>query len=259
MSDCSTRAMRIRPENNPLYRIDFREFFTNPDLYLCGEPIKKVLENQFFVCLSCYIGCGLCYAQAAIAMFLLRDNPSARIVQGWARGLRNDEVVRHSWVECQYHNAWYVIDFAWLQVKHLPVPKEWYYNMRMTEAKPTWICQNRKFWRDSYNQLNFERLSRPETSWILPQLIMDYLPAPIQAGKSQHGFCFPSEDGRLRNHPAYGRIMIPQVFYCTKNGGPINQRVIKELMRPGVLEVSPQTRWQAADQHRRLLERSKIL
>jgi len=245
-----------RTEENPLANLEFEEFFTNPKLYLCGEPVDKVLGKRFFDSLNYYVKCGLCYGQAALAMFLLKDNPSARLVQGWGIGTRDQERHRHAWAECEYNGAWCVVDFAWIPWECVPMPKEMYYEL--TAAEPLWVCESREFWRDSYNRLNFERCQDPKTSWILPQLMADYMPDPYEDEETATGFDFPSEKSCLRNDERYGETMIPQAFYFTTDGGAVSQRVVRELMaKPG--PVSPRTRWKAAYQQYRLSERIGII
>lgn len=243
----------LRQISNPLAEIEFEDFFTNPNLYLCGEPISRVLEGQFFDCLVCYVKCGLCYAQTALAMFLLRDEPSARLVQGWAKGMYKNERCRHAWVECERDGAWHVVDFAWLPWDCVPVPRGAYYEL--IAAEPLWTCESQEFWQDSYNLLNYACCQKPATSWILPQLMVDYMPDPHKDDNAV-GFYFPSEDSCLRNDWRYGKTMIPQAFFFTMDGGAVNQRVVKELIaRPGLRQVSPRTRWKAAHQQYRLSER----
>lgn len=245
-------AERIRVVDNPLAEAKFEELFTNPDLYLCGRPVKQVLENRFFDCLNHHVRCGMCYPQSALAMFMLHDDPTARLVQGWARGLREDKVVRHAWVECQRDGAWYVIDLSWIPLELVPIPRDWYCSGKIVEAEPLWICNSQGFWQESFNQQNYELCQSPQTSWILPQLLNSYRPNPDQGSEPKVGLWPLPDNSVLRNDARYGKVMVPQIFRHTLDGGLISREVVDELMCPGLVKISEETRRTVQEQYAKL-------
>lgn len=239
----------IRPENNPLAGIKFENLFTNPELYLCGQPIKKVFEHQFFESLNHYTLCGFCYGLSTITMLMLKDDPTSKIVQGLARSAREREDLRHCWVEIERNGEKYVIDFGWFPWYLQPIPLEWYYDPRIVEAKPLWTCYNREFWQRHLTKILFEKCSHPQTSWVLPQIIWCSTPPDDPIDRTS-GYGFRAHDVKYLRSPKVGRIMIPQAFRF--NSGIIDAHVIKELMQPGLVEVSPKTRYKAEKQYRKL-------
>jgi len=243
---------RVLPQKNPLSGITFEELFPHSNLYLCGEPIKQVFENQFFESLNHYVLCGFCYGQSALAMLMLKGDPTARIVQGRARGTREHGVFRHCWVEIERGNNWYVIDFAWFPWTVQPIPLEWYYDPLVVKAEPLWACESREFWQMHLSNIIFDKCSRPQTSWVLPQIIWGFMP-PTNHVTYAVGCGFNIPDIEYLRDPAVGRIMIPQAFRF--NDVFLDKHVIKELMQPGLTEVSPRTKYQAERQYWRLCKK----
>ena len=240
---------RIRPENHPLAGIAFENLFTNPELYLCGEPIKKVFENQFFESLNHYALCGFCYGLSTLAMLMLKDDPTAKIVQGRARSARESGILRHCWVEIQRSSRWYVLDLGWFSYHLQPIPRDWYYDPMMVQAKPVWTCRSREFWQRHLPNILFEKCSRPQTSWVLPQIIWCSTP-PNNRGSHAVGCGFRDHDVEYLRSPKVGRVMIPPAFKL--NEGVVDAHVIQELMQPGLVEVSPRTKHKAEKHYQRL-------
>ena len=243
---------RIRPDNHPLAGIEFEDLFTNPELYLCGRSIRKVFENQFFESLNHYAKCGFCYGLSTLAMLMLKDDPTSRIVQGWAKGLRVNETFRHCWVEIKRDGKWYVIDLGWFPWDLQPIPKEWYYDPFLAKAKSVWTCHHHEFWQRFLPNILFDKCSHPQTSWVLPQIIWSFIP-PNDHANHKAGYGFKAQDIKYIRSPKVGRVMIPQAFRL--NEGVVDTRVIKELMQPGVVEVSPQAKYKAEKQYCKLCKK----
>ena len=246
---------QARPGTNPLARVKFEELVTNPNLYLCGEPIKKVFENQFFESLNYYTHCGFCYGLSAFTMLMLKDDPTAKIVQGEAKGVLEKGQLHHCWVEVYRHQKQYVIDPSWFPWRLQPIPRDWYYNPDTMNAKSMWECQNNKFWQKPLPSLMFEKCSDPRTSWVLPQLIWCFTP-PHDSKHHSTGLGFRDPDQDFLKNPKAGQTMFPPVFRF--NNGVINTRIVKELMRPGLVEVSPRSQYRACRQSQRLARKVRL-
>lgn len=231
-----TEKSSTTPQENPLHDIEFEDLFTNTDLYFCGKPIKQVFENQFFDCLNIHVDCGFCYGLSGLAMLMLKDDPTAQIVQGMARSPLSKKRLCHCWVEIQRDGEWYVVDLGWsFMLKRRVTPREQYYDPSSIAAESQWTLKHREFWRLYLPNILFKKCSRWRTSWLLPQFIWCFSP-PTDPG---YGFvgCHDEEFLKHLRDPRLGRAMTPQAFRF--NGVIVDQHIVKELLQPGLMEASP--------------------
>ena len=142
--------------------------FSTPSIYLNGHPFHEFLTNGALHRIEAYLGHGLCYETAAIIMLALRNDKSAKLIQGYAR-CSTGELTEHAWVELRQNGVDYVISPNWLD--NYAVPRSVFYD-RDTEdvffsPQPEWICGYRHFWNQRITKELYQFCSRSESSYGL--------------------------------------------------------------------------------------------
>ena len=79
-------------------------------LYFHGLPLNYCWASKFFFRISNYIGGGLCYESAALAMLATRDQKKTRFVIAELSNLVDEYRLTHAYVEIKLYGIWWVID-----------------------------------------------------------------------------------------------------------------------------------------------------
>ena len=115
---------------------------------------------------------GFCFAMSALAMIILRDNPTARIVQGHIEGVKNPNsggLYRHAFVEFKLPwLGWCVMDLSW--ITPCIANRNAYYRTYSKMVKD-WTCSYEEFWKYDFSHDLYMATRRKETSDILDLLI----------------------------------------------------------------------------------------
>ena len=137
-------------------------------LYLDGVSIFDIVRHQFLVELHDFTQYGLCYEAAAVAMLLLKDNPTARLVLGTGEYCHSTrERCDHAWVEFEEDNVPFVVDFAWFE-HEFAVPRIVHVDICKSVVYRTY--DYRRFWQMAMSQKLYALCHDPKTSFVLPWL-----------------------------------------------------------------------------------------
>ncbi len=135
-------------------------------VYFCSYSLLDVYLLRFFPRYREFVDWGFCAPTAAMSMLALKNHPTARYV--YARA--GKERYRHCWVEFRYPGTWYVIDDCWCYP--FIVPRRTYYR----KNKPQIIATrtHKQFWDYPISHQFYEKMQKPETSWLLCELMHTY-------------------------------------------------------------------------------------
>lgn len=137
-------------------------------MYLDGIRLIDIIDCQLLNELGYYRGYGFCYEAAALGMFILKNNPTARLVIGTAvydhrLGKRCD----HAWVEFEVGNEHFVFDQTWFPDDYC-IPR--IVHVDVSKSIVLFTCSFDQFWEYETSQ-NFYKLCHVrKTSYILPWL-----------------------------------------------------------------------------------------
>lgn len=149
-------------------RIFFTELISeSKTTYFCGFPLSSFLASNAFIRIEDWARTGLCYELSAIAMLLLKFNPTTRMCRGFFE--RNGHLSRHSWVEFKIpFNGWFVMDLAWLHPSI--VRKKLYQEITKISLTKRWTCDYAEFWSLDLANILYDYLRDPKTSNVLMDL-----------------------------------------------------------------------------------------
>lgn len=140
------------------------------NLYLDNVKVFDVIKHCFLVEMSKFAGHGLCYEAAVIAMMLLKNNSTAKLVLGTAENCyKNHGRCKHAWVEFEENGVPFAIDFAWFseelcipRIVHVNVCKSIIYHM----------YSYTEFWQMDLSKKLYALCHDRKTSYVLPWLFM---------------------------------------------------------------------------------------
>ncbi|MBQ9020227.1 hypothetical protein IJ096_02810 [Candidatus Saccharibacteria bacterium] len=144
-------------------------------LYLEGINLYDILDNNLLNILGSFLGYGQCYESAALAMYLLKDNPTAYLVCG--TGSFNPSTGKrcpHAWVEFYYKGVPLVIDLAWFGDDSISIPR--IIHVELAKSLVVKRMSYAEFWSMSFNQKIFQLMHCQKTSYILPWLLFHRSP-----------------------------------------------------------------------------------
>lgn len=147
----------------------YGEFYCRVErFYLDGFKLIDVLDQELFLELSGLLG-GQCYEAAALAMLVLRENPTARLVYGTAvnspdTGGRCD----HAWVEFTAHGLPFVVDWTWFP-DDVCLPRLIHQDSRQPIAISSISYQ--EFWASAFTRRLHQNLQDAGHSYAYPWLI----------------------------------------------------------------------------------------
>ncbi len=136
-------------------------------MYLYGVELTKWLDTnlQLMDKVQYYLSDGLCFECTALSMLLLKDCPTAKIIQGasWVRGER----LRHAWVEFEIDGMEFVSDLSWT----IPgiSPKRTYV-IEYPKREVHWVCDYEMFWGLIRSRELYECMQNPESSNVFDEL-----------------------------------------------------------------------------------------
>lgn len=137
------------------------------NLYLDGIKISDVIQQKFLVQLGKEAGHGLCYEAAALAMLLLKDNPTARFLQGTAKRSESGERTDHAWVEFEENGVPFAVDLTWFD-KEFCLPR--IVHVDICESLVYFTCDYQRFWQMSMSQKLYSLCHNKKTSFVAPWL-----------------------------------------------------------------------------------------
>ncbi|MBR3332095.1 hypothetical protein IKG28_00450 [Candidatus Saccharibacteria bacterium] len=131
-------------------------------LYLEGVPFTELILNKKLWNFQQEDGVGACYQLSAFGMFMLKDNPTAKICRGEYSG-KEFKNIRHSWVEFQVPgDGIYVIDFAWMHPGFCNIND---YHNHIHDGGGTlitsWICSSERFWSYKKSSEIYKKVKDP--------------------------------------------------------------------------------------------------
>ena len=151
-------------------RAVYRVTHAADQLYLDGISIYDVVEHQFLVQLHDFSGYGFCYEAAALAMFLLKDNKTARLVQGTAEcHPSTHERCDHAWVEFEEGGVPFAIDFTWFE-EEFCLPR--YYHVDIVKSLVYHTCSYTQFWQMPLSKTLYALVHERKSSYIMPWLFL---------------------------------------------------------------------------------------
>lgn len=178
-------------------------------LYFHGIKLSKYLEADAFLRLERYAGATFCYELSALAMILLKDDPTATLCRGYYYEKDDQILCRHSWVEIETTPGKYgIIDLAWTSPE--VIEKDTYlkdYAHGRLEQK--WECPHRAFWQFGMVEPIYEAMQKPETSCILKELTAFGSPRDSFRPKVYCLFCHKLQYSD-------GSFMEPYLHHCGK-------------------------------------------
>lgn len=195
---------------------------TSKERYLCGYSLHELFEQSAIARLALLAGHNFCYELAALAMFTVPNNHTARIISGSAEVKCEDgsfyDVDDHYVVELDHSGQTYILDFAW--AAGVPIPIDAYCDV--IDFAPRGTIHNLLFWtrREVWKFLECSML--PDTSNILVELRQYLCPEPAQA--DEYGFC-----RGMKLSENTGKIFLP---YFNKDGETITKEAVDRIMRP---------------------------
>lgn len=164
--------------NNALMRV----VTAADELYLDGISVFDVVQHNFLPELYNITGYGLCYESAAIAMMLLKDVPSARLMLGTGECKHSThERTDHAWVEFEEDRIPFVVDFAWFEHTFC-VPRIVQVDINKTIVYHTYTYE--QFWQLSLSKKLYALCHNPKTSYVLPWLFL------YRSRRKKYAFCF---------------------------------------------------------------------
>lgn len=134
--------------------------------YFCGYDLWTIHLYEFFPRLRKSVDFGFCALVAATSMLALKNNPTARLVFAYAGKNR----FFHVWVEFKYQRHWYVIDPCWYYPFVQP-RNDW---NRMEKAEVLRQVDYEEFWKYSISGQFYAKMSHPETSWLIYEIMQAY-------------------------------------------------------------------------------------
>lgn len=137
------------------------------DLYLDGIKISDVVQQKFLTQLGREAKHGLCYEAAALAMLLLKNNPTARLIQGTAKYSENGERTDHAWVEFEENGVPFAIDLTWFD-EEICLPQ--IVHVDVCESLVYFTCNYQQFWQMSMSQKLYRLCHNKKTSFVTPWL-----------------------------------------------------------------------------------------
>lgn len=144
--------------------------------YFHGIPLGVVMFYDFFRQFGhYYLGHGLCFQTAGLAMLIYRDNPTATLVQGMVYAKEKNLRTSHSWIEFYEFGSRWILDITW----NLPMPVPLCVGedrLGDEEIQRYWTCSYEEFWSSKISTKLYDVISHPETSYIL-HLLDIYRPA----------------------------------------------------------------------------------
>lgn len=187
-------------------------------VYFCSYSLWEVFSHSFFPRYRKFVDWGLCAPVAAMSMIALKDNPTARCVYA----LANEERKGHCWCEFRYCGIWYVIDTCW----HEPfiLTRQDHYREHKPQIVKIWSHQ--EFWQWNASQQIHQKMSHPESSWLLAELAYFY---GYGYGKEKR-FLFHPDIAEVKFDDQIGYRINPYLFI----GFPkavFSRRIMHEMMR----------------------------
>lgn len=143
--------------------------------YFCGFSVMEICAQNFFARYGDFVGHGLCYTASALAMLTLKANRTARMVEMTYTDKEGRKNCHHRWVEVRFHHVWWVLDLAWttcgvcLRQQHRREVIE-----GLTDCRITRICRYEEFWSYPMSHQLYDKLRKPETSWLLVEILLAY-------------------------------------------------------------------------------------
>ncbi len=147
------------------------------ELYFNGETIKDIIDKKGMHELQEETGNGMCYEFSALAMMLLKDNPTAKICRGYYQSKDGDFETPHSWVEFLVPEMGvFVADFAWMYPGFCSLSD--YSKRAESEGNLTtkWVCSYDDFWGYAPSKKIYEKMQKKDTSFVLSDLIVYGIP-----------------------------------------------------------------------------------
>lgn len=169
-------------------------------LYLCGFSLDKYIVTDAFIRLGGWLNNGHCWVTAALGMFLLRHNDTAKLCKGICqRHNRNGGGSSiHYWVEFDAENRHYVLDLCWIGGF---CDRKTYYKDLKPDVK--WTCTYDEFWSIQASNRLYESMHGQKTSYVFDLLVGLYW-----NDNYNKGFADGIADFRVRDCTGW-RYMIP--------------------------------------------------
>lgn len=141
-------------------------------LYFHGFKVSRYLETEAFQRLQNWLGYGMCYELAPVAMILLKGNKTARLCHGSYYDENDNFETHHAWVEFKIPlNGWWVADFAWISIGFCRKKK---YLEKIRTSKGTLIeefsCSHNRFFQYEIVRELEKAMLKSETSNVLLEL-----------------------------------------------------------------------------------------
>lgn len=136
-------------------------------MYLYGADLTKWLDTniQLVDRIQYYLKDGLCFECTALSMLLLKDYPTAKIIQGASKV--DGKYLRHAWVEFVAGNQKYVSDLSWTIPGISPFRT---YAIEYYDRDPRWICDYDMFWSLKRSNELYKWMQDPKTSYVFDDL-----------------------------------------------------------------------------------------
>ena len=142
--------------------------YASDELFLDGVKLFDVVKHRFFRDIYEECGYGQCYEAAALAMFCLRKNRTARLIQGTGECRHSTkERCDHAWVEFFEDGVPFVADFAWFEDEFC-IPRIVHVDIAKSLAYYTLSYDD--FWNNEFTRELFRLMHEKKTSNIYPWL-----------------------------------------------------------------------------------------
>lgn len=186
-------------------------------VYFCSYTLLDVYLLRFFPRYREFVDWGFCGPIAGMSMLALRHNRTARYVYARA-GKENYE---HCWAEFRYLGVWYVVDVCWQDP--FVRPRRQYY--KAWKPKILKVCDYETFWSYPISQQFYEKMQKPESSWLLCELMYTY-----NFEKEETERLFNPEIETINLSEDIGYYLNPYLFYdCPEI--IFSRRVMHEMMQ----------------------------
>lgn len=165
----NTQILRCIKSHDSAIRQTHAELFSTAEkFYLDGMNLIDVLDQEILLELGKLIG-GQCYEAAALAMLVLRGNPTARLVYGTAENSpKTGERCDHSWAEFTAHGVPFVVDWTWFS-DEICLPRIVHHDMRKTAIIST--INYYDFWSNATARKLHQVMQDAGHSYVYPWLI----------------------------------------------------------------------------------------
>lgn len=155
------------------------QLFKTEGIFLNGFEFSDLVEKDTLYTLGEERGYGLCYEVAALSMFALADNHSAKLIHG----IINDKDP-HAWVEFYDDCCDSPLVLSPTYLRNIVIPAPIFLAEDDWEIKPIWTCNFQDFWDYPESEDLYALTEFPDTSKDLLAKLEVYRP------KDGEGFGF---------------------------------------------------------------------